>query len=91
MGAEGFVEVFDRGQRTNGPGVATELTEIDIVFFVVFIFDFTDDQFKNVLNGHQTRDTAELVDNDSHMVPLRAELFQHAVNTLALRYDNRRA
>ena len=54
MRAESFVEVFNRRQRTNSPGVATELTEINIVFFVVLIFNFTDNQFKDVLNGHQT-------------------------------------
>lgn len=69
-------------------GMATELTEVDIIFFVVFIFDFTDDQFEDIFNGDQTRDTAEFVDDDSHMVTLRAKLFEHTVNAFALRDDN---
>lgn len=49
VGAKGFVEVLNWRQRANGPCVATELTEVDIIFFIVLIFDFTNDQFKDVL------------------------------------------
>nr|VUD34431.1 Uncharacterised protein [Raoultella sp. NCTC 9187] len=48
VGAVGFVEVFNRGQRADRPGVAAQLTKIDIFFFIVFVFDFTDDKLKDV-------------------------------------------
>lgn len=55
MGAEGFVEVFDRGQCAHGVHVAAELADIQIVFVVVFVFDLADDQFQNVFDGDQSR------------------------------------
>ena len=39
--------------------MAAQLTEIDIFFFVIFVFYLTDDQLKDIFNGHQTRDAAK--------------------------------
>ena len=67
---EGVVEVFDGGQGAHRPGMAAQLAEIDIFFFVVLVFNFPDDELKDILDGHQTGDAAEFVNNDRHMVAL---------------------
>ncbi len=50
VGAEGFVEIFNWRQRAYRPCMAAELAEVDILFFVVLIFDFADDQLQNIFN-----------------------------------------
>ena len=67
---EGVIEVFDRGQSAHRPRMAAQLAEIDIFFFVVLVFNFPDDELKDILDGHQTGDAAEFVNNDRHMVAL---------------------
>jgi hypothetical protein len=60
--AEGFVEVFDRRQRSHGIHMAAELADIQIVSVVIFVFDFANNQFQNIFDGHQTGHAAELVE-----------------------------
>ncbi|CQB65125.1 Uncharacterised protein [Salmonella enterica subsp. enterica serovar Bovismorbificans] len=91
MGAESVIEVFNRRQRANRPGMAAKLTEVDIVFFVILIFNFTDNQFEDVFDSHKAGNAAKLIDNDGHMVALGAEFLEHTVNPFAFRYDNRGA
>ncbi|MNW08210.1 hypothetical protein D3C71_2049550 [compost metagenome] len=69
--------------------MTAELTDINIIFVVVFVFDFANDQFQNIFNGHQTGYAAELINDNRHVITLGAEFFQHPVNTLAFRYYNR--
>lgn len=52
------------------PCVAAQLAEIDIFFFVVLVFNFPDDELKDILDGHRARDAAEFVNNDRHMIAL---------------------
>lgn len=65
VGAESVVEVFNRRQRANRPGMAAKLTEVDIVFFVILIFNFTDNQFEDVFDSYQAGNAAKLIDNDT--------------------------
>lgn len=67
---EGFVEVFDGGQGVYCSGVVVQLVEIDIFFFVVFVFNFFDDEFKDIFDGYQIRDVVEFVNNDCYMIVL---------------------
>ncbi|MNL85231.1 hypothetical protein D3C87_2134780 [compost metagenome] len=71
--------------------MTAQLTEFDIVFFVVLIFDFTDDQFENIFDSHKAGNTAKFIDNNRHVVALGAELFQHAIDTLTFRNHHRLA
>lgn len=45
VGAERFVEVFNGSQCAYGPGMTTQLTEVDIIFFVILVFNLTNNQF----------------------------------------------
>ncbi len=74
VGAESVAEVFNRRQRANAaPGMAAKLTEVDIVFFVLGIINFTDNQVEDVFDSYQAGNVAKLIDNDGHMVALGAE------------------
>ena len=89
--AEHLVEIFNRGQGAHRIGLTVQLTDIAIFFVVILIFDFADDQLKDILDGDQAGDAAEFINNDRHMIALRTKLFQHAVDALAFRHHNRRA
>src|SRR5580704_17149088 len=52
--------------------------------FLVFIADFADDFFDQVLNGHQARDSAIFVDHDCHAHVVPAHLAQQVAAQLAL-------
>ena len=88
VGPEGVVEVLNGGQRPHGPGVAAELTEVDIFFFVLLIFDFSHDQLKNILDRDQSGNAAKFINNNRHVVTLRAKLFQHPVHTFTFRHNH---
>ena len=88
VSAESVVEVLNRGQRAHGPGVAAELTEVDIFLFVILIFDFTHDQLKNILDRDQSGNAAKFINNNRHVVTLRAKLFQHPVHTFTFRHNH---
>ena len=56
------------------------------LFLIVFVVDFADNFFKNILEGYQSACTAELVDNyrDMHLICL--EITQKIINFLCLRH-----
>ncbi|SAE65198.1 Uncharacterised protein [Enterobacter cloacae] len=90
-GAKGIVEVFNGGQRAHCPGVAAQLTEVDILFFVILIFDFAHDQLKDVFDCDQTGNATKFINNNRHVIALGAKLLQHPIHTLTFRHNHGRA
>ncbi|MNM77015.1 hypothetical protein D3C81_888570 [compost metagenome] len=57
----------------------------------MLVFDVADDLFQHVLDGHQARHTAVLVDDDGHVIVVGAELAQQHVQALGLGHEGGRA
>lgn len=89
VGVERFVEVFNGSQCAYGLGMTIQLTEVDIIFFVIFVFNFINNQFQDVFNGYQIGNFIEFVNNDRYVVTLRAKFFQYSVYAFIFRNDNR--
>lgn len=45
VSAKRFVEIFNGSQCAHGPCVTAKLTEVDIIFFVILVFNLTNNQF----------------------------------------------
>ncbi|MNE19039.1 hypothetical protein D3C80_1121040 [compost metagenome] len=88
MGAEGFVEVFNRRQCAHGIHMTAELADVQVVLVVILVFNFADNQFQNVFDSDQARHAAEFVNDNRHVITLGAELLQHPVYSLAFRHHH---
>lgn len=62
--------------------------EVDIVFFVIFIFNFIDNQFEDVFDSYKVGNVVKFIDNDGYMVVLGVEFFEYMVNLFVFWYDN---
>lgn len=88
VGAERFVEVFNGSQCAHG------LYDDSADGSRYHLLRHTrlqshQQSVRDVFNGHQTGNPTEFVNNDRHVVTLRAKLFQHPVYALTFRNDNR--
>lgn len=88
VGVECFVEVFNGSQCVYGLGMMIQLMEVDIIFFVIFVFNFINNQFQDVFNGYQIGNFIEFVNNDCYVVMLRVKFFQYLVYVFIFRNDN---
>ncbi len=93
LGAEEVVEILDLGEGAHREDPFADAADLfRLVFDVVeFVVNLADDELKDVLDGHQAGDAAELVHHDGHVVALFAKLLEQPVDPLALGHDHRGA
>src|SRR2546428_4384751 len=90
--AEMRVEIGDLRLRLDAePPVRFRYHVVDALVEVVLVLDVADDLLQHVLDGHETRHAAVLVDDDRDMVAVGAELAQQHVQPLGLGDEHRRA
>lgn len=88
VGAERFVEVFNGSQCAYGPyDDSADGSRYHLLRHTRL--QSHQQSVPDVFNGHQTGNPTEFVNNDRHVVTLRAKLFQHPVYALTFRNDNR--
>ena len=68
-----LIEIFNRRLGFYEKISGTYFSDIQAFINVCFIFNFADDFFKHILNGHQSGNTSILIDHNRHVVAVLSE------------------
>ena len=87
---QGLGHFVERRVATDAISLIGQRKDVAIVLRMVeFIFNLTDDLLQHILDRDQTRDVAEFIDHDGHVVAVVAKLAQQVVEFFALRNEAR--
>ena len=87
--AQQLVEVVDADARVDDDLRVVHLLDGRLLA-VVLVLDLADDLLQHVLDGHDARRAAVLVDDDGHVDAVRPHVGQQLVDVLRLRHEERR-
>jgi hypothetical protein len=87
---EDFTQILERYPRGHPEPSVFELLDGCYLVRVVFVGDLPDDLLDDVLDGHQARDAAVLVDQQRHVVSVSLHLGEKTVERLGVRHEHRR-
>src|SRR5690606_21367929 len=85
--AECFIENFNFRDAHRPPAVAASLEDGFFCILVVFVLDFANDLFENVLHGHQAGRATVFVDDNRQMVSTAAKIPEQYVQALCFRNE----
>ena len=87
----GLLEVLDGQARGDPPRGLVEVLQRAVLGGVVLVGDLPDDLLDEVLDGHQTRGAAVLVDDERHVVAVALHVAQQGVGPLGVGHEVRGA